>query len=405
LVKRLVYGNKVAPFIGNHNAKVFMGIRRCGKSTLMQMTANEIVSKDPDVNVIEVNLELWSNRHLLDADALYHHIKDRIAPGKDNRLFVDEIQDVKEWESVIRSLIAERCCDIYLTGSNSSLLYSEYSTYLSGRLNTISVQPLTLRECMDFRESSEGVRPEASDTLNEYLILGGFPDVWLRPISEDSAYSMLRDIYAHIILKDIVQRHGVKNTEVLGKITGFLCDNIGNNTSPHNIYTKLIAEKERVDIETVYQYIGYLEEAYFVTKVKRFDLKGKKHLESDYKYYIADIGLKHSLLGFRREDVSKHIENTVYNEMVARGYEVCIGKAGKKEIDFVGERSGKKIYIQATYVLASDETIEREFGNLKGIQDGFPKYVVGKDPEWKTGDQVDGIVYRDLAEFLTSDDW
>ena len=404
-IKRAAYMKKVVPFIGNPNAKVFMGIRRCGKSTLMKMTADEILSKNPNANIIYVDLELWSNRHLLNADSLYNHIKDSISAEKDNCLFVDEIQDVQEWESVIRSLIKEKCCDIYITGSNSSLLSSEYSTYLSGRLNTVPVQPLSLSECMDFRENATGVRPEAPKALDEFLEIGGFPDVWTRPIERDSAYSMLGDIYAHIVLKDVIRRHNVKNTEVLSKIIGFLCDNVGSNTSPHNIFTKLKAEGDPVNKETVYQYIEYLEEAYFVSKVKRFDLKGKKLLESDYKYYLADLGLKHSLLGYRPSDISKHIENIIYCEMTARGYQTHIGKIGGSEIDFVGIKPGKRIYIQATYLLSSDETVKREFGNLKAVHDSFPKYVVGMDSMWRSGDNVDGIIYRDLAEFLTSDDW
>jgi len=404
-IRRTIYESKVAPFIGNPNAKVFMGIRRCGKSTLMRMSADEIISRDPDANIIWIDLELWSNRHLLNADSLYNHIKQNIIKEKDNCLFVDEIQDVKEWESVIRSLIKEKCCDIYITGSNSSLLSSEYSTHLSGRLNTILVQPLSLKECIDFRANATGVRPTASEMLDEHLEKGGFPDIWTRPISRDSAYSMLGDIYAHIILKDIIRRYNVKNTEALNKIIGFLCDNIGINTSTHNIFTKLRAEGDPVDKDTVYQYIEYLENAYFISKVKRFDVKGRKLLESDYKYYLTDIGLKHSLLGYRPSDISKHVENIVYGEMNARGYSVNVGKVGNTEIDFIGTKMGKKIYLQATYILSSDETVEREFGNLRTIHDSFPKYVVGMDPKWKSGDHIDGIVYRDLAEFLTADDW
>ena len=405
LIRRAVYENKVVPFIGNPNAKVFMGIRRCGKSTLLRLTSEEILSRNPDANVIYVDLELWSNRHLLNADSLYRHIKENIILEKDNCLFVDEIQDVKDWESVIRSIIKEKCCDVYITGSNSSLLSSEYSTHLGGRLNIVPVQPLSLRECMDFRENATGIRPEASSALEEYLELGGFPGVWSRPIARDSAYSMLGDIYAHIVLKDVIQRYGVKNTEALGKIIAFLCDNIGNNTSPNNIFTKLKASGDSVDKGIVYEYIEHLEKAYFITKVKRFDVRGKKLLESDYKYYLTDIGLKHSLFGYRPSDISKHIENIIYSEMSARGYKVHVGKIGNTEIDFVGMKMGKKIYIQATYLLSSEEAVEREFGNLKAVRDSFPKYVVGMDPKWKSGDHVDGIVYRSLAEFLTADDW
>ncbi|MCL2786277.1 MAG: ATP-binding protein [Methanomassiliicoccaceae archaeon] len=405
LIKRTVYGNKVSPLIGNPNAKVFMGIRRCGKSTLMRMVANDIKSKDAEANIIYVDLELMSNRHLLNAVSLYDHIKGNLAPGRHNCLFIDEIQDAEEWESVVRSLVKEKCCDIYITGSNSSLLSSEYSTYISGRLNIIRTQPLSLRECMDFRENVAGTRPEASKLLIEYIETGGFPDVWTRLVTKDTAYSMLGDIYAHIVLKDVVQRYKVKNTEVLSKIIEFLCDNIGKNTSPNNIFNKLKAGGDPVSKETVYEYIEYLENAHFVNKVKRYDIKGKKLLESNYKYYFTDIGLKHSLLGYRPGDISDHIENIVYNEMTSRGYKVHIGKIDKGEIDLIGTRMGDKIYVQATYLLSSEETKEREFGNLKAIRDNFPKYVVGMDPVWKSGDHSDGITYRELSEFLMADDW
>jgi hypothetical protein len=258
---------------------------------------------------------------------------------------------------------------------------------------------------MDFRENAVGVRPKASELLQEYIETGGFPDIWTRLITRDTAYAMLGDIYAHIVLKDVIQRYKVKNTEVLSKITEFLCDNIGKTTSPNNIFNKLKASGDPVSKETVYGYIEHLESAHFVSKVKRYDVKGKKLLESDYKYYLTDLGLKHSLLGYRPGDISDHIENIVHNEMTARGYKVHIGKVGMKEVDFIGIRMGEKIYVQVTYQLSSDETKEREFSNLKNIRDNFPKYVVGMDPMWRSGDHIDSIIYRDLAEFLTADDW
>jgi len=403
-VHRDIYDDRIAPFIGNRNAKVFTGIRRSGKSTLMDMTADSILAREPDANIVRVNYELMSDRRLRSMEALYEHVKNSLADGKANYLFIDEIQEVQEWESVIRSLIAERCCDIYVSGSNSSLLSSEYATYLSGRLNTVPVQTLTLRECIRFREAYGG-NVEAKAVLDDCIRQGGFPDLWTRELPEASARSSLQDIYSAVVLKDVVRRHEIRSTGALDRIMLFLCDNIGRFTSPHRIFTKLRSEGDDVNKDTVYSYLEHLEEAYVIRKAMRYDLKGRKLLESEYKYYLTDLGLKLALTGFRRSDVPWHIENMVFNELTARGYQVTVGRINGREIDFVASRGERRMYVQVAYMLPSEDVIEREFGNLREIQDGHPKYVVGMDPVWRSGDALEGIAYRELSEFLLADDW
>ncbi|MDR3205881.1 MAG: ATP-binding protein [Candidatus Methanoplasma sp.] len=404
-IERDVYASRVRPFISNRNAKVFTGIRRCGKSTLMDMTADEIASSNSDANIIRINMEVYSNRRLREADALYGRIKELLDGSRENFLFIDEIQDVPEWESVIRSLIAEKCCDIYITGSNSALLSSEYSTYLSGRINSIPVQPLTFRECVRFVKETGGDAGDAHAILDEYIRFGGFPDLWTSKRSESSAYSTLADIYSTIVLRDVASRYNIRSIASFEKVISFLCDNIGKVTSPFNIYNKMKEEKDPVDKTTVYAYLDHLEKSYFVRKAERYDIRGKKLLESRHKYYLSDIGLKHALLGYREEDIPGHIENIIFNELTARGYRAAVGDIDGKEVDFVAERMGRKLFIQAVHSLSSEDAVGREFGNLSRVDGGFPKFVVGMDPRWKTGDHVDGIRYRDLAEFLTADDW
>ncbi|MDR3074516.1 MAG: ATP-binding protein [Candidatus Methanoplasma sp.] len=397
----MLYLDRVSPFIGNRNAKVFVGIRRCGKSTLMDMTAERILAADPDANIIRINMEFMDSAPLRDVRAFYDYVKGRLAAGRRNCLFVDEIQDIGDWEKAIRSLIAEDCCDIYISGSNSHMLSGEYSTYLSGRLNTISVQPLTYRECLMFRERYEG----DEDVFGEYLRRGGFPLIWTMNLSDESAMSALSDIHSTVVLKDIIKRHDIRSTGTLDRLVLFLCDNVGKSTSPFNIYNKMHSEGDPIGKDTLYSYIDHLEEACFIRKTKRYDLKGKRLLESEYKYYLTDLGLKYAVMGFRKDDISGHIENVLFNELTTRGYDVSIGKLGGNEIDFIASKAGKRMYIQATYLISSDAVVEREFGNLKRIDDGYPRYVIGMDPFWKSGDDVDGIVYRDLKEFLTADDW
>ncbi len=400
-LKRTYFG-KIEPFIGNPNIKVLTGIRRCGKSTITMMVKDTILKKDSSANIIEINFEKLEFFELKDHQKLYGFVKDNHKDAVSNYLFIDEIQNVSNWELAIESILTENICEIYLTGSNSEIL-SERLTNICGRFDFLNVQPLSLNECIYFCKSN-GLDSNPDAVFDRYLRQGGFPFLWINNYPDSGAYSIIRDIHFISTAKDVIERYKIRNESILDRIILFLCDNIGNTTSVNNIYEAL-SKNIQVSKTTVYKYIEYLENAHFISKVNTYDLRGKKILDPAYKFYLTDLGMKHALLGYRKEDISKHLENIVFLEMKNRGYEVYVGQLNNKEIDFVGERAGEKIYVQVTYMLSSDETIEREFGNLKKIKDNFPKFVVGMDPLWKEEGQIEGIRYRDIVQFLTSDDW
>lgn len=399
-ILRSRYDSRIRPFMDNRNAKVLVGIRRSGKSTLFEMIAD---SMGDDHNIIMMDMEKWVNRPYRDPDILYSRIKESLVKEKDNCLFIDEVQDIREWESVVRSLIAEDCCDIYLTGSNSRLLSGEFSTYLSGRLNTLDVFTLTFSECIDFERGYRGEMP-LEDIFSKFLRLGGFPSVWCNEYRESQAYSEISDITDAIIKRDIADRHSIRNTEVLDRILNFICDNIGNPVSVNNIFTSLYSEDKTIGRDMVYDYVGYLEDSCLVVKVQAYDIKGRRHLTSKYKYYLSDIGIKNSRLGFRPDDISGYMENIIYLELRSRGYRVWVGDSEGKEVDLVGEMNGRMIYVQATTELTNGDVVRREFGNLKGIDDNYPKYVVTLE-DGPLNEDIDGIRCCKLIDFLMSDEY
>ncbi|MCL2317505.1 MAG: ATP-binding protein [Methanomassiliicoccaceae archaeon] len=397
-ILRPEYFDRIVDFIGNPNAKVITGIRRCGKSTFMEQISQKI-SSDTDANVVYVDMELMANIDLKDTEKFYRHIKDRLIEGKKNVLFVDEVHEVTKWESVIRSLIAEKECDIYLTGSNSKLLSSEYATYLSGRIDTLEMQPLSFRECRTFNDAYCSQRNDEK-LMWKYIEIGGFPLVWLREQSNMSAYRTLRDILNTVKTKDIVDRYGIKDRDLLERIFLFICSNLGNLTSLNNMYNILHAENGNVTRSTVYDYAGHLESSYLVYKAHVHEVKGKKLLSEKYKYFLPDIGLKHAALGYRFNDIAGHMENILFLDLKARGYDVWIGDNAGKEVDLVGEKFGERVYVQSVYRF-SENAVKREFDNLKGIDDNHPKYVVTMDENMRGN--TDGIICCGLDEFLKKD--
>jgi len=401
LVSRERYLSRIRPHIGKPYIKILTGVRRGGKSCILRLIAGEISAKDHDANIVFIDYESYSNEKIANADELYRYVSASVKKGVNNVLMIDEVQEVDGWEKVVASFNNDGVFDIFVTGSNSSLLSSEYSTYISGRYVSFEILTLSFAECIEFRKAIGGSTSE-DDILNTLFRQGGFPITWISGLSDNEAYSVVRDIYGSIVLKDIVKKHKLRNDTDLKRIVIFLSENIASPTSMNNIYAELVKEHGRIRKETVYKFCEYLEEAFVFRRADEEELKGKELLMPKYKFYLSDIGIKNALLGYRDDDVQDHLENIVFLEMKSRGYDVTIGSVNGKEIDFVCRKDGTRIYVQAVYRLSSEKTIEREFGNLKQIYDGYPKYVVTMDPDWTSG-EVDGITYMHVKEFLKTD--
>ena len=397
LVSRDRYLAEIEPFIGNGNAKVITGIRRCGKSTLLEIYRQHLT----DANVVYINTELHEFSRLNDWEKLLSYIESEYREGTDNVLIVDEIQNIEKWELVIRDLIARKMFDIYLTGSNANLLSSEYSTHLGGRYNRIRMLPLSYAECKVF---AQRFLPE-KDVLDRYMRIGGFPILWISDMSERSCMQTVRDITEVILSKDIEQRFNIRNHVLLRDIYRTILSTLGNYVSSNNICATIKATGSKTTVDTVNEYIGHLEAANLIIRANVFDLKGRRILENKHKYYATDLGLKHSLLGYRPEDISGHMENILFTELMYRGYEVYIGDYNGKEIDIVAIKDGSRLYIQACSLVDSKDTFDREFGNLDKISDSFPKYVVMMEPGVYRGVTETGIICCSLKEFLEKESY
>lgn len=396
LVSRDRYLTEIEPFVGNGNAKVITGIRRCGKSTLLEIYHKHLT----DANVVYINTELHEFSGLNDWKKLISYIESKYREGTDNVLIVDEIQNIEKWELAIRDLIARKMFDIHLTGSNANLLSSEYSTHLGGRYNRIRMLPLSYEECRIF---AERFLPE-KDVLDRYMRIGGFPILWISDMPERSCMQTVRDITEVILSKDIEQRFKIRNHVLLRDIYRTILSTIGDYVSSNKIHATIKSTGSKTTVDTVNEYIGYLEAANLIIRANVFDLKGRRVLENKHKYYVTDLGLKHSLLGYRPEDISGHMENILFTELVYRGYEVYVGDYKGKEIDIVAIKDGSRLYVQACSLIDSKDTFDREFGNLAKISDSFPKYVVMMEPGVYRGVTETGIICCSLREFLEKED-
>ena len=392
LVSRDRYFAEIEPYVGNGNAKVITGIRRCGKSTLLEIYRHRLT----DANVVYINTELHEFSSLGDWEKLLSYIESEYRQGIDNVLIVDEIQNIEKWELIICDLIARKMFDIYLTGSNANLLSSEYSTHLGGRFNRIRMLPLSYEECKVFAERFLSKK----DVLDRYMRVGGFPILWISDVPERSCMQTVRDITEVILSKDIEQRFNIRNHVLLRDIYCTILSTIGSYVSSNNIYSTIRSMGSKTTVDTVNEYIGHLEAANLIMRANVFDLKGRRTLENKHKYYATDLGLKHSLLGYRPEDISGHMENILFIELMYRGYEVYVGDYNGKEIDLVAIKDGSRLYIQACSSIDSQKTFDREFGNLAKIPDSFPKYVVMMEPGAYRGVTDTGIICCSLVEFL-----
>ena len=348
-----------------------------------------------------IDTEFYEFSVLNDWQKLLTYIESKYKEGADNVLIVDEIQNIEKWELAIRDLIARRMFDIYLTGSNSNLLSSEYTTHLGGRYNRICMLPLSYKECRVF---AERFLPE-KDILDRYLHIGGFPILWVSDMPERSCMQTVRDITEVILSKDIEQRFRIRNSVLLRDIYRTIVSTLGSYVSSNKIHAILRSAGSKTTVDTVNEYIGYLEAANLIIRADVFDLKGRRILENKHKYYVTDLGLKYSLLGYRPEDISGHMENIVFTELMYRGYDAYVGDYNGREIDIVAVRDGSRVYVQVCSMIDSQKTFDREFGNLNGIQDSFPKYVVMMEPGVYRGVTDSGVICCSLREFLEKGDY
>ena len=397
MYERNLYIDRITPLINTPVIKVITGMRRVGKSCLLKLVIEKLRAGNVKTQqIVYINKESLEFDFIRNYQDLHAYVKKRFASVKGPKyLFVDEIQEIEKWEKAITSFFSDADIDIFITGSNAHLLSSEIATLISGRYVEIPVYALGFEEFLLFR----GV--EKQDTNREFatfLRYGGFPAIHHFDMEEEVVYQYISALYDTILLKDVIKRNNVRNIHLLENVSRYLFDNIGNIFSAKRIADYIRSQRMSVGVETVQNYIAYLLSTFAVHKVSRYDIKGKRLLELHEKYYLGDIGMRHAILGFREGDISGLLENLVFLELKRRGYKVFIGQLGKQEIDFIAEKKNRKIYIQVAYLLATQETVEREFSVLLRINDNYPKYVLSMDTVF--GNDVQGIQRINLVDFL-----
>lgn len=403
MIKRESYMSRIRPFIGNELIKVLTGIRRSGKSVMLNLIQEELIDRGIDPRqFVSLNFENMSNAHLCTATALHDEILQLAKEiGGKVYLFFDEIQEVADWEKCINSFRVELDCDLYIAGSNAKLLSGELATYLAGRYVEFVIYPFSFGEFMELYRT---VYPGTADRqcFNQYLTLGGMPYLSNLRYDEVASSQYLRDLFNSVELKDIVKRNNIRDVDMLERIIAYITTNIGTTFSSTAISKYLKSEGRSVSPETVLNYIKGCVDAFLFYPVKRQDLQGKKILTVNEKYYVADHGIREAVFGGNMKDINLVLENIVYMELIRRGYSVTVGKVSEKEIDFVCEVRGRKLYVQVSYLLASQETIQREFGVFSSIRDNFPKYVVTMD---ELDMSRDGIKHCNIRDFLLAEEW
>ena len=403
MIKRETYMNRIRPFIGNELIKVMTGMRRSGKSVMLELIKEELTESGVSAEqFISINFEDMRYSHLLTANALHAEILERVKGIEEKAyLFFDEIQEVADWEKCINSLRVSLDCEIYITGSNAKLLSGELATHLGGRYVEFVIYPFSFSE---FLELYRTVDPNSTmqQCFQKYLLSGGMPYLANLRYSDEPSKQYLTDLFNSVQLKDIVKRNKVRDVDLLERIIAYVMANVGTTFSATSLVKFLKNEHRTVATETVLNYIKYCCDAYLLYQVKREDLQGKQILASNEKYYIADHGIREAVFGGNMRDINLILENIVHMELLRRGYSVTVGRVGEREVDFVCDKRGEKLYVQVAYLLATEDTVKREFGVYDFIRDNYPKYVV-------TMDELDmsrnGIKHRNIRDFLTTKEW
>jgi len=399
MVKRILYLNAIRSFINKPVIKAITGIRRCGKSTFMLQIIEELFKLDiKEEQIININKELLAFDFIKNYNDLHHYIKSK-ATGKHKMyyVFVDEIQEITEWERAINSLLAEKKYDIYISGSNARLLASELASLLSGRYIEFKMFTLTFSEFLELYNTNQK-QSNVSDVFEIFLKFGGFPGLHSMGWEENNTRQYLQSIYSTIVLKDLVMRYQVRDVVMLDYILKFLADNCGNITTAKSISDFVKSQNRIVSADTVQNYIHFAMFALIIHQIRRYDLNGKKILETFEKYYMNDIGLRYAMIGYTPSLISGQLENIVLLELLSRGYTVTIGKNKNLEIDFIAQKANEKIYIQVCTTLFDSKVIDREYGAFSGVKDHFSKLVLSLDNGFET--TRDGIRWMNIKDFL-----
>lgn len=423
MIPRPMYVEKIMAYADTPFVKILAGVRRSGKSTILKMIVEELKKRGvPEERILHYNFDSMQYEDIKTAKLLYEEIKARLVSREKTYLFLDEIQEVKSWEKAVNSFMTDFNVDIYVTGSNSRMMSSEISSYLTGRYITFRIFPLSFSEYLTFRKEygpggtygnlskytydqlAKYTYGELEHNLHSefarYLRLGGFPAVHLQPYTPDEAYPIVRDIYNSTIFTDIVKRNHIRKVDQLERIVKFAFDNVGRTFSAASISKYLKSENRTIDNETVYNYLAKLESAFILHRCSRYDIQGKEFLKTQEKFYLSDPAFRYSLLGYTPDSVAAMLENLVYLELLRREYDVCIGKIGNAKIDFVATRQENKLYIQIAQQIDRTETEQREYGRLLAIADNYPKYVLRTDEF--AGGNYQGIKTMHIADFLLS---
>ncbi|MBQ9017130.1 ATP-binding protein [Candidatus Saccharibacteria bacterium] len=401
MIKRPLYLDKLESYIDKPFIKVLAGVRRAGKSSLLEQLIEVLKSRGVKANKIAyINFDSIDYTGVRTKKDLVELEKNLLKLGVKYFLF-DEVQNVEQWDEAISALFAEKGVDIFITGSNSKMLSSELSTFFTGRYVDIRVSTLNFEEALEFKKARGAKIGEPKDEFMDYLSRGGFPSIHLTDQTQAQDDEEVSDIVNSIIYRDLVERKGIRNTELLNRVIRFVLDNLGSTMSANSISNYLKNEKLTLSQETIYKYLNWLEETLIIERVSRLDLRGKEQLKTQEKYYASDIAFLYALNGRSETYLSGVLENVVYHELIAKGYTVGIGKNGEKEIDFVAEKDHKRIYLQVAAHLDSRSTSEREFGAFDGIEDNYPKYVLTLDDDW--AEEHQGIEQKFLPDFLLND--
>ena len=395
MVIRERYLKLIRPFYQQDLIKVLVGIRRSGKSVILRQIMDELKENNiDDSHIIYINFEDYDYEEYTDPKKLNNYVKEKIIDDKRYYIFFDEIQNVLEWEKVVNSLRATKNTSIFITGSNSDLLSSDLATHIAGRYVSFKITPFTFQETCKLLNISD--RRDIEDAFNDYIKWGGMPQRFMQE-NDISRKAYLSDVYDSIIIKDIVKRFNIKDIDLLNRIVTYILTTPAQMFSPDSLKKYMQSESRNVSLETLYNYLDYITRSNLISKAERYDVRGKRILTGKYKYYLTDLGFTNILSEGKKGQMGAYLENIVYNELIARGYNVNVGTLENGEIDFIATRFDEKIYIQVAYILSDETVIEREFNAYKKIDDNYPKYVLSMD---SFDFSQNGIIHKNIIDWL-----